>query len=112
MRSLLLESSLLICTLTTLAVSGVAAETGLSGETICAVSLSPTQGLMRTGCSASLSGSAGAYLPDGKSQASNSIKVAVGYCTERCYQQFNYCRYRDEPRDRCVRRLTGCLANC
>lgn len=46
------------------------------------------------------------------SPARNSIKLAVGYCTERCHKQFDYCQYRDEPYDRCMRRLTRCLANC
>jgi len=49
---------------------------------------------------------------NGKSPAGASMRLAVGYCSDRCYQQFTYCQYRDEPHERCVRRLTRCLANC
>jgi hypothetical protein len=38
-----------------------------------------------------------ACVSNSKLPARTSIKVAVGYCTARCYQQFDYCIYRGEP---------------
>lgn len=93
-----------------------AAQAGLilSGETFCTISLSPSQDFLRSSCNASLSRfeDPGACVCHGTLSPDNSMKVAVGYCNELCYQRFNYCQYRDEPHDRCARRLVRCLANC
>ena len=114
MRSLLLGRSLSICALSLLAVALVRADTNPSGEAICAASASPAQALMQVGRAAlpSAAARASSGAANDRSPASHSIKVAVGYCVERCYQQFEYCHYRQERHEHCVRRLTACLANC
>ena len=114
MRSLLLGGSLLICALSLLAVAAVRADTKPPRQSICAASASPAQALMQVGRAAlpSAAARASSGAANDKSPASHSIKVAVGYCVERCYQQFEYCHYRQERHEYCVRRLTACLANC
>jgi len=54
----------------------------------------------------------GAWAVEGNSRCARDIKVADDYCNMRCDQQFNYCRFRDEPMERCVRRLATCRSRC
>jgi hypothetical protein len=55
----------------------------------------------------------GATRPvEGKWRPVKDIEVADDYCNARCDQQFDYCRYRDEPLERCIRRLATCRARC
>lgn len=113
MRNLRLGSALLISALSLSAVAAVRADTSPLRETLCAVSASPAQDLMpidRAALAPGPAGSAGVHTS--KSPASHSIKVAVGYCLDRCYQQFDYCHYRHERYEHCLRRLAACLANC
>jgi hypothetical protein len=113
MRSLLLTSSLLISALLISSVAAARADTSPS-STICCVSPSWQQQLVRVGYIPFLSSFivSGARIPGAKSPAGIAIKLAAGFCTERCHQQFNYCQYRREPAERCARRLTKCLVNC
>jgi len=113
MRSLLSTSSLLISALLILLVADARTDTRPS-STMCCVSPSWQQNLVRVSYFPFLSSSiaSSARIPGAKSPAGVSIKLAVGFCTERCHQQFNYCQYRHESVERCARRLTKCLVNC
>ena len=110
MRNLRLGSALLISALSLSAAAAVRADTSPLRETICAVSASPAQDLMPIDRASLVPGPAGsACVHARKSPASHSIKVAVGFCVDRCYQQFDYCHYRHEPYEHCLRRLAGKL---
>ena len=113
MRSSRLGSALLISAFSLSAAAAVRADTSPLRESICAVSASLAQDLMPIDRAALAPGPAGGpcFHPS-KSPASHSIMVAVGFCVDRCYQQFDYCHYRHEPYEHCLRRLAACLASC
>jgi len=49
---------------------------------------------------------------DGSCSPSSDIRLADDYCNARCERQFDYCRYRNEPWDRCAYELAHCRARC
>jgi nuclear transport factor 2 (NTF2) superfamily protein len=44
--------------------------------------------------------------------ARDTVKVAVGYCIDRCYRQAEICRFREQSHEHCRRQLVNCLAAC
>lgn len=114
MQCLRSEGALLVCALLLSAVAAASADPSPMRETICSIFRLPAQDLMQVDHAAMPSASAGGStcVANDKSSAVHSIKVAVGYCIDRCYQQFDYCHHRQEQHEHCVRRLAACLANC
>ena len=45
-------------------------------------------------------------------RGTGDIQVADDYCNARCERQFDYCRYRNEPIERCAYELAHCRARC